>query len=101
MVPFIPTAKQVEAVGQWTAIRSCAVGEEPDTLEDVYEPYLLQLGFLQRTPRGRVATRHAYLQVQLPDLPTLASSGVADFEVAVEEGATHLRIGSAFFDTPG
>jgi Holliday junction DNA helicase RuvB len=33
-----------------------ALGEEPDTIEDVYEPYLLQLGFIQRTPRGRVAT---------------------------------------------
>jgi Holliday junction DNA helicase RuvB len=35
---------------------SVTLGEEPDTLEDVYEPYLLQLGFLQRTPRGRVIT---------------------------------------------
>ncbi len=34
-----------------------ALGEEPDTIEDVYEPYLLQLGFLQRTPRGRVLTK--------------------------------------------
>jgi len=34
-----------------------ALGEEPDTVADVYEPYLLQLGFLQRTPRGRVVTR--------------------------------------------
>ena len=34
-----------------------ALGEEPDTIEDVYEPYLLQLGFLQRTPRGRVVTK--------------------------------------------
>jgi Holliday junction DNA helicase RuvB len=34
-----------------------SLGEEPDTIEDVYEPYLLQLGFLQRTPRGRVVTR--------------------------------------------
>ena len=33
------------------------LGEEPDTIEDVYEPYLLQLGFLQRTPRGRVVTK--------------------------------------------
>ena len=33
-----------------------ALGEEPETLEDVYEPYLLQLGFLHRTPRGRVVT---------------------------------------------
>ncbi|MBW1982817.1 MAG: Holliday junction branch migration DNA helicase RuvB [Deltaproteobacteria bacterium] len=38
-----------------------AVGEEKDTLEDVYEPYLLQEGYLKRTPRGRVATRLAYL----------------------------------------
>jgi Holliday junction DNA helicase RuvB len=35
---------------------SVTLGEEPDTIEDVYEPYLLQLGFLQRTPRGRVIT---------------------------------------------
>jgi Holliday junction DNA helicase RuvB len=34
-----------------------ALGEEPDTIEDVHEPYLLQLGFIQRTPRGRVVTR--------------------------------------------
>src|SRR5213078_109860 len=33
-----------------------ALGEERDTIEDVYEPYLLQLGYLQRTPRGRVIT---------------------------------------------
>lgn len=37
-----------------------ALGEESDTLESVYEPYLLQEGFLQRTPRGRVATARAY-----------------------------------------
>jgi Holliday junction DNA helicase RuvB len=35
---------------------SVALGEEPDTIEDVYEPYLIKLGFLQRTPRGRVVT---------------------------------------------
>jgi holliday junction DNA helicase RuvB len=34
-----------------------ALGEEPDTIEDVYEPYLLQLGFIQRTPRGRMVTK--------------------------------------------
>ncbi len=39
---------------------SAAVGEETDTIEDVVEPYLLQLGLLQRTPRGRVATVRAY-----------------------------------------
>lgn len=39
---------------------AAALSEESDTIMDVYEPYLLQLGFLQRTPRGRVATEHAY-----------------------------------------
>jgi len=39
---------------------AAAVGEEPDTVEEVVEPYLLQLGFLQRTPRGRVATERAF-----------------------------------------
>jgi Holliday junction DNA helicase RuvB len=39
---------------------AAAVGEEPDTLEDVYEPFLLQLGFLARTPKGRQATPRAY-----------------------------------------
>jgi Holliday junction DNA helicase RuvB len=37
-----------------------AVGEEPETVEDAYEPYLLQIGLLHRTPRGRVATETAY-----------------------------------------
>jgi Holliday junction DNA helicase RuvB len=44
---------------------SASVGEEPDTVEDVVEPYLLQLGFLQRTPRGRVATARAYAHLGL------------------------------------
>jgi Holliday junction DNA helicase RuvB len=46
-----------------------AVGEEPDTLEDVYEPYLMQLGFVRRTPRGRVATQAAFehLGLTAPD----------------------------------
>jgi len=39
---------------------AAAISEETDTLMDVYEPYLIQLGFLQRTPRGRVATEGAY-----------------------------------------
>ncbi len=37
-----------------------AVGEEPETVEDAYEPFLLQQGLLQRTPRGRIATDRAY-----------------------------------------
>jgi Holliday junction DNA helicase RuvB len=44
---------------------SVAVGEESDTIEDVYEPYLLQQGFLMRTPRGRVATDAAFSHLGL------------------------------------
>ncbi|HLR75098.1 MAG TPA: Holliday junction branch migration DNA helicase RuvB [Virgibacillus sp.] len=39
---------------------AATIGEEPQTIEDVYEPYLLQIGFIQRTPRGRVVTQKAY-----------------------------------------
>lgn len=39
---------------------AATIGEEPTTIEDVYEPYLMQLGFLNRTPRGRMATSSAY-----------------------------------------
>ncbi|HAD40510.1 MAG TPA: Holliday junction branch migration DNA helicase RuvB, partial [Plesiomonas shigelloides] len=39
---------------------AAAIGEERDTIEDVLEPYLIQQGFLQRTPRGRIATQRAY-----------------------------------------
>lgn len=45
---------------------SSALGEERDTLEEVYEPYLVQEGFLQRTPRGRMATRIAYEHLGVP-----------------------------------
>ncbi len=43
-----------------------SVGEETDTLEDFYEPFLVQSGLLNRTPRGRVATRHAYEHMKIP-----------------------------------
>jgi Holliday junction DNA helicase RuvB len=39
---------------------AAAIGEERDTIEDVIEPFLIQQGYLQRTPRGRIATRMAY-----------------------------------------
>ena len=45
---------------------SASIGEEPETIEEVYEPYLLQLGFLARTPRGRAATRRAYEHMGVP-----------------------------------
>jgi len=52
-----------------------ALSEEPDTIMDVVEPYLLQLGFLDRTPRGRMATRRAYEHLGIayaePEQPTL------------------------------
>jgi holliday junction DNA helicase RuvB len=48
---------------------SVAVQEEPDTIEDVYEPYLLQRGFIKRTPRGRCATVHAFRHLGLEPPP--------------------------------
>jgi Holliday junction DNA helicase RuvB len=45
---------------------AASIGEEADTIMDVYEPFLLQLGFLQRTPRGRTATSAAYRHLGLP-----------------------------------
>jgi Holliday junction DNA helicase RuvB len=47
---------------------AATIGEEADTIEDVYEPYLLQIGFLQRTPRGRIVTEQVYrhFQMELP-----------------------------------
>jgi Holliday junction DNA helicase RuvB len=45
---------------------SVALGEARDTVEDVYEPYLLQSGLIQRTPRGRIATNRAYDHLGIP-----------------------------------
>lgn len=45
---------------------AATIGEEPSTIEDVYEPYLMQLGFLNRTPRGRMATASAYSHFGVP-----------------------------------
>lgn len=45
---------------------AATIGEEPSTIEDVYEPYLMQLGFLNRTPRGRMATASAYSHFGMP-----------------------------------
>jgi Holliday junction DNA helicase RuvB len=48
---------------------AASISEDSDTIMDVYEPYLMQIGFLQRTPRGRMATRHAYshLGIEAPN----------------------------------
>jgi Holliday junction DNA helicase RuvB len=48
---------------------AAAVGEEPDTIEEVVEPYLMQIGFLDRTPRGRQATARAAAHLGVPLTP--------------------------------
>ena len=55
---------------------AASISEDPDTIEDVCEPFLLQLGFLERTPRGRVATPRAYehMGVEYPKSPTAQGS---------------------------
>ena len=54
---------------------AAAISEEPDAIEDIYEPYLLQHGFLDRTPRGRTATRRAYEHLGLPVPDSPAADG--------------------------
>ncbi|MCL7461580.1 Holliday junction branch migration DNA helicase RuvB [Pseudomonas sp. NW5] len=56
---------------------SAAIGEERHTIEDVLEPYLIQQGYIMRTPRGRVVTRHAYLHFGL-DVPGRLGERLAD-----------------------
>lgn len=46
-----------------------AIGEDPQTIEDVYEPFLLQAGFVARTPRGRIATEKAFIHLKAKELP--------------------------------
>jgi len=45
---------------------AASIDEQPDTIEEVYEPYLIQLGFLDRTPRGRVGTPRAFEYFGVP-----------------------------------
>ena len=54
---------------------AASTGEDASTIEDVYEPYLLQLGFLMRTPRGRVCTQAAYDHMGLKMPRPAANSG--------------------------
>ena len=65
---------------------AATIGEESVTLEDVYEPYLMQLGFLNRTPRGRIATRRAYehLGKSFPEYAEKkAPRGIADGQTSL------------------
>ena len=65
---------------------AAAIGEERDTIEDVLEPFLIQQGFLQRTPRGRIATANAYLHFGLkPGGRNMA----APADLFSDEGAGH------------
>ena len=57
---------------------AAAISEERDTIEDVLEPFLIQQGFLMRTPRGRVATEKAYLHFGLEPRAPAQDAGVAD-----------------------
>jgi len=59
---------------------AAATSEENDTIMDVYEPYLIQLGFLQRTPRGRIATKHAYKHLGITFPTALESQQRALFD---------------------
>ena len=52
-----------------------SIGESQDTLEDYYEPYLIQCGLIQRTPRGRVVTERAYKQLGLEIKERLEKGG--------------------------
>ena len=59
---------------------AACTGEDAATIEDVYEPYLLQLGFLMRTPRGRVCTPAAYAHLGL-SAPRPAQNGQVEMEL--------------------
>lgn len=64
---------------------AAAIGEERGTIEDVLEPYLIQQGYIMRTPRGRVVTRHAYLHFGLNLPKRLLETPVADLFAGSDE----------------
>lgn len=64
---------------------AATVGEEAITIEDVYEPYLMQIGYLARTPRGRCVTSLAYEHLGIPYRPVTAQSGMFDGDEGNEE----------------
>ena len=65
---------------------AAAISEERHTIEDVLEPFLIQRGFIMRTPRGRVATAQAYQHFDLPSPPTAAPSSGNLFDHRGEDG---------------
>ncbi|MWV17080.1 Holliday junction branch migration DNA helicase RuvB [Pseudomonas sp. L-22-4S-12] len=64
---------------------AAAIGEERGTIEDVLEPYLIQQGYIMRTPRGRVVTRHAYLHFGLNVPGRMVEAPVADLFAGSDE----------------
>ena len=61
---------------------AASTGEDSGTIEDVYEPYLLQLGFLMRTPRGRICTQAAYDHMKLP-MPSAMQNGRPEGQISL------------------
>ena len=59
---------------------AATIGEESVTVEDVYEPYLMQIGFINRTPRGRCVTRLAYEHLGIPFCESAASPTQLSFD---------------------
>jgi Holliday junction DNA helicase RuvB len=59
---------------------AAAIGEEKDTIEDVLEPYLIQQGYIQRTPRGRIATLNTYAHFGLTAPASLAGTHAANLQ---------------------
>ena len=57
--------KENDAEHSWHIALMASTGEEPNTIEDVVEPYLIQLGFVSRTPKGRVCTKSAYEHLKI------------------------------------
>lgn len=64
---------------------SASTGEDPGTIEDLYEPYLIQLGFLSRTPRGRVCTPNAYRHFGYPYASRRGNQCFFDFDPAQDD----------------
>ena len=59
---------------------AAALGEEMDTIEDIYEPYLMQIGFLARTPRGRVVLPPAYAHLGFNYEENMQSAGLGQYQ---------------------
>ncbi|MGH9023840.1 MAG: Holliday junction branch migration DNA helicase RuvB [Acidimicrobiia bacterium] len=82
-----------------------AVGEEPETVEDVYEPYLLQEGFLQRTPRGRIATTAAHAHLGLEPIvslePQSATANLSRLSLFSDSGFSEAGFSDAGFSDAG